>query len=173
MNSTLLLTNFWRFVALVLVQGLILKQIPLATSEWMMIYIYPLFIFFLPLEMPTFFVVGLGFLCGLFVDFFYGTPGLHASAGTWSGAIRGIAVRVFQPRGGFSGKEIIPSAEYFGLRGYLQMAGLFFFLHLFWYFAADEFTFYYFGKILLKSLIAWLMSMIFVLIYALVLNPKR
>ncbi len=173
MNSTNLFPNLYRFIILVLVQALILKQITLYAGEWFNIFIYPLFILFLPIEIPTAFSVALGFSIGLVVDFFYNSPGVHASAGAWSGFMRKVIVMGFQPRGGFSGKEMIPAPSYFGFNWYFQVAGLFFFLHLFWYFSVDSFTFVYFGRILLKTISAWGLSMIFAVVFVLLVNPKR
>jgi hypothetical protein len=37
----------------------------------------------------------------------------------------------------------------------------------------DAFTFVYLGSILLKTIIAWFLSMVFVLLYTLMFNPAR
>jgi hypothetical protein len=173
MNSSNLFPNIWRFIGLVLIQALVLKQVSLQVNEYFNILLYPLFILFLPIELPTAFAVMLGFLIGLTVDFFYVSPGVHASAGAWSGFTRSILLAAFEPRAGFKGKEIIPSPANFGWRWFLQITSIFMFLHLFWYFSVDAFTFVYIGTISLKTLASWIFTMLFVLFYGFLFNPKN
>lgn len=78
----------------------------------------------------------------------------------------------FAPRGGFTGKELIPSPEFLGTFRYMQAAGLFFIFHLFWYFSVEAFTFVYIGQITMKTITCWLLSMIFVFFYGFLFNPK-
>lgn len=172
MNSSNLFPNIWRFAILVLIQVLILKQVSLLGGSYFNVFLYPLFIFFLPIELPTGVATMLGFFIGLTIDFFYNSPGVHASAGTFSGFARRIILMGFEPRAGYSGKEIVPSPAYFGVAWFLRVSAIFFALHLFWYFSVDAFTFVYFGSITLKTLVAWALSMIFVVFYAMMFNPK-
>lgn len=173
MNSSVLLPSLWRFIVLTLVQVLVLKQVALLGGPYFNILIYPLFILLLPIEIPTAFAVMLGFGIGLAVDVFYNSPGVHASAGAWSAFARSFLLQAFEPKGGFSGKEIVPAPAYFGWPWFVQVAALFFALHLFWYFSVDAFTFVYFGTITLKTLAAWALTMIFVIFYGFLFNPKR
>jgi hypothetical protein len=171
MNSSIA-THFARFVGLVLVQGLLLKQVSLSVGSYFNVIIYPLFILFLPMLTATPFLVLLGFLVGITVDLFYGTPGIHASAGAFAGLIRPIVFKTFAPSGVFSGKEPIFSPINVGWQTFLQGAASFFVLHLFWYFSVDSFTFVYFGTVTLKTLCAWGLSMVAVMLYAVLFNPK-
>lgn len=172
MNSSVL-PNVWRFFGLVLVQGLLLKQMGEAIhSTHFNVLLYPLFILFLPMQMAAPFLVLLGFGVGIAVDIFYQTPGVHASAGAFSGFMRSFVIAAFSPKGGFSAKEPIFAPVHVSWQTYLYGAGVFMFLHLFWYFSVDAFTFVYFGSILLKTMIAWVITMIFVVLYAAMFNPK-
>jgi hypothetical protein len=173
MNSSNLFPNIWRFIILVLIQALVLKQISLTAGAYFNILLYPLFILFLPIEIPTALAIFLGFAIGLTVDMFYATPGVHASAGTFAAVARRILLLAFEPKTGYSGKEVIPAPAYFGWTWFAQVAGLFFLLHLFWYFSVDAFTFVYFGTITLKTIVSWLLTMIFVVFYGFMFNPKR
>lgn len=173
MNSGFFFPNLWRFLGLFAIQVLVLKQVPAAVGyDLFNILIYPLFIFFLPLQTSRPAAVFLGFAMGLAVDLVYFSPGVHASAGAFSGWFRPTLLGFFAPRGGYTGKEVIPSPEYFGLARFLQTAALFFLLHFFWYFSAEAFTFVYIGQITLKTLVAWGLSMIFVFLYGILFNPK-
>ncbi len=172
MNSSIL-PNMWRFFGLVAVQGLLLHQISLSLGEYFNILLYPLFILFLPMQMSTPYLVGLGFLIGLAVDFPYMSIGVHASAGAFAGFVRPIVLAAFEPKGGYSGKEPIFSPYHFGWQMFLQVTALFFMLHLFWYFSVDAFTFVYFSTITLKTLAGWVLTMIFVVFYGFLFNPKN
>jgi hypothetical protein len=173
MNSSQIFANLGRFLMLVSIQVLLLKQVALSVGEYFNILAYPLFIFLLPLQLATPYAVGLGFVIGMTVDWFYQTPGVHASAGVFSGWARAFIFKVFAPKGGYSGKETIFSPAYFGWQQYFQVLAVFMVAHLFWYFSVDAFTFVYFGSIALKTLACWLLSMLFVGLISGLLNPKN
>jgi hypothetical protein len=174
MNKSVL-PSLWRFLGLVAVQGLLLHQVGSSISEYFNVMLYPLFILFLPIQIPATAAVLLGFLIGLAVDMFYISPGVHASAGAFSGFARSIILTAFKPKGGggYSGKEPIPAPAYFGWSWFLQVAGVFFATHLFWYFSMDAFAIVYFTTITAKTLAAWVLSMIFVVLYCILFNPKN
>lgn len=173
MNSSII-PSIWRFLGLVAVQTLLLKQLGQAVeATYFNVLLYPLFILFLPLQMPAPFLVLLGFAVGITVDIFYGSPGIHASAGAFSGFARGIVVATFSPKGGFSQKELIFSPYHVSWQTYFRGAALFFFLHLFWYFSVDAFTFVYFGSIAIKTFFSWCLTMVFVVLYTVMFNPKN
>lgn len=165
--------NIWRFIGLVLVQVLLLQQIGSTVGSYFNVLLYPLFILFLPIPLATPYAVLLGCAIGFTVDFFYGPLGLHASAGAFSGFARGIILTAFEPKGGYSGKEPIMSPALFGWRKFLQVSAVFFAAHLFWYFSVNAFTFVYFTTISLKTAAAWALTMIFVVLYGILFNPKR
>lgn len=173
MNSNIL-PNVWRFFGLLAVQVLLLKQMGQAVnSTYFNVLLYPLFILFLPMQTAAPVLVLLGFAIGMAVDIFYATPGIHASAGAFSGFARTFVVGAFAPKGGFSPKEPIFSPTHVSWQTFIQGAAAFMFLHIFWYFSVDAFTFVFFGSILLKTLAAWALTMIFVVLYAALLNPKN
>jgi hypothetical protein len=172
MNSSIF-PNIWRFIGLVTVQVLLLYQMNTAIGGVFNVLLYPLFILLLPIQMPTPIVVALGFVVGMTVDFFYSSPGLHASAGVFSGFVRSIVLAAYKPKGGYSGKEPIPAPTYFGWAWFFQVAAIFFVLHLFWYFSVNAFTFVYFGTITLKTLVGWMLTMVFVTLYCIMFEPKN
>ena len=171
MNVSIIFPNLWRFLGIVAVQVLLFKQVGLAGS-YLTVLLYPLFIFLLPLATATPYLVLLGFAAGMTVDAFYGTLGVHASAGAFAGLIRPGMVKAFTPKGANLQKEPIFSPEHVGWQTFLQAAALFFALHIFWYFSVDAFTFVYFGAITLKTAACWGLSMIFVVLYVAMFNPK-
>lgn len=172
MNNSIF-PSIWRFIGLLAVQALLLQQAGSAIGSYFNVLLYPLFILLLPIQMPTPYVVLLGFSIGLSVDFFYTTIGLHASAGAFSGFARSIILAAYKPKGGYSGKEPVAAPAYFGWQWFVQVAALFFIAHLFWYFSVNAFTFVYFTTITLKTLASWGLTMIFVVLYCILFNPKN
>lgn len=172
MNINTLLPSLWRFLGIVAVQVLVFKQMGLA-GTYLTVLMYPLFILLLPIATATPYLVLLGFVVGMTVDAFYGTYGVHASAGAFAGLIRPAMIKAFTPKGANLLKEPIFSPEHVGWQTFLQAAALFFALHIFWYFSVDAFTFVYFGAITLKSAACWALSMIFVVLYVALFNPKE
>lgn len=173
MNSSIFFPNLWRFIGLVAVQTIILNEVSLTTEGYCNVLLYPLFILFLPITLPVPAAVLLGFLVGLTVDLFTGTPGVNASAGAFSGYARAIILHRFSNRGSFSGKEPIASPVYFGWRWFVSVAAAFFAVHLFWYFAMAHFTpNYLLEKILPQTAIGWLLTMPLVLIFTRLFYPK-
>ena len=78
MNRSLL--NIIRFVALVIVQVLIVNHIRL--GGYVHPYIYLIFVMLLPINMPGWQLLISGFSIGLVIDLFMGTLGMHAGATT-------------------------------------------------------------------------------------------
>lgn len=172
MNKSVL-PSLWRFLGLVAVQGLLLHQVGSAISEYFNVLLYPLFILLLPIQISTSVAVLLGALIGMAVDMFYASPGVHASAGAFSGLARAAILIGFKPKGGYTGKEPIPAPAYFGWPWFLQVSGTFFAVHLFWYFSVYEFSFVYFTTITAKTLAALALTMIFVVLFCILFNPKN
>jgi hypothetical protein len=173
MNSVDFVPNFLRFVGLTALQVLLFKQISLSVGPYFNIFAYPLFIILLPLAAPTPLAIFLGFLIGLCVDLFYGTLGVHASAGAFTGLFRTFLLNALEPKGGYSGKELIPAPYYFDWQWFFYLSGILMFLHCFWFFSVDAFTFVYIGGITLKTLAGWALSMLFIALIVFLFNPKR
>ena len=173
MNSVNFFPNLWRFAGLVLVQAIVLEEASLNTDGYCNVLLYPLFILFLPINLPVPSAVLLGFLVGLAVDFFTGTLGVNAGAGAFSGYARAIILHRFATKGGYSGKEPIASPVYFGWRWFLSVAGVFFAVHIFWYFAMSYFTpMYLLGKIIPQTILSWILTMPVVFIFTRLFYPK-
>lgn len=171
MNNTIAI-NFLRFLGLVVVQGLVFKNVG---NDWLQfpylqIIVFPVFILLLPLRTPRPLVTLLGFGIGLVIDFFYNTLGLHASAAVFTAYIRHFILRLLEPRNGYNA-NYSPTAARMGIGWFLQYSSLLTILHLFFYFSVEAFTFVYIADILLKTVVSFAASMIFVMIYQLIFNP--
>ena len=161
----MILANAWRFVVLLLLQVLVFKPMATSIGSYFNIFVYPIFLLLMPISTPTPYLVIMGALMGISVDNFYGSLGLHASAGAFAGLTRRTIFSAFAPNGTFTPKEVIFSPVYVGWQTFLSGAALYFFAHLVWYFIMDAFTFVYISDALLKTAAAWPLTMIFVIAF--------
>ena len=97
--NNIILTNAVRFIGLVLLQVLVLQRINIGGSyaDLFHIIVFPLFIMLLPLRTPQALLVVLGFMIGITVDWFYDSPGIHASASVFIAFIRPLILKAVAP----------------------------------------------------------------------------
>jgi hypothetical protein len=169
MNSELWWSNGRRYLLLVLVQGLLLQELPNLTHQYVQMFLYPLVIMLLPLDLAVPTLVISGFFIGLSVDFFYGSIGVHAAASTLSAYVRPFIIAAYEPRSGF-GKIPIPNVN---ISWFMRYAALFLGIHLLFYFMVEAFTLIYMGRITAQTIIAWALSMLGVFMYMLIFNPEK
>ncbi len=171
MNS-IILVNILRFVGLLLLQGLVFKNIGVGweTFPYLHIIVFPLFILLLPVRTPTTLVIFLAFLLGISVDFLYDTLGVHASAAVFTGFVRSLILKMLEPRGGYN-MSYSPTIARMGLGWFVQYVAILMFAHIFFYYSVEAFTFVYIVDILLKTIVSFLASMVFIMIFQLLFNP--
>lgn len=169
MSNDLIWSNSIRFIILVLVQGLLMQELPGLTHEYVQLFIYPIIIMLFPLELSVPALVFFGFLTGLTIDFFYGTIGVHAAACTFSAYTRQFIIAAYIPRAGF-GKLPIPNVN---LSWFVRYAMIFLALHLLFYFTVEAFTFVYIGRIAAQTIITWALSVLGVFLYMLIFDPQK
>ena len=171
MNS-LLSINGVRFLGLVLIQGLILRNIGVGWESfpYFNILIYPLFILLLPLRTPTPLVIFLGFIMGISVDVFYNSLGVHAAALTFTAFVRPLILKQLEPRGGYN-TNYSPTAFRYGKVWFAWYSGIFMFIHCFTYFFVEAFTPYYIIDIWLKTIFSFVLSFFIILLIQSLFNP--
>ncbi len=159
------------FVFLLFLQVFLLREVEIRT-QWLYVqwFIYPLFILWLPVRLPEPVVIFLGFLLGLLVDFFYNSPGVHASALTGMAFLRSMVLSWLVPREGYQ-IQGSPSIGQYGFWWFVKYSGLLMFLHILFYNISDFFTLYYWRDILLHTVMSFLASMGLLLLFGLVFNP--
>lgn len=162
-----------RFVGLLLMQGLIFNPMTDMIALPLQVFVYPLFILLLPTSLPSIYAVILGFVIGLGADAFENTGAIHAGAGSMSGYVRYLLLRLYEPKGGFTGKELIPSPNWFGYMWFFRLAGIFMAAHVFWFFLLDAFNLVQLGNVIFKSALSWVASMFFGFGLIAVFNPKQ
>lgn len=152
------INNFLRFVGLILIQGLIINELELGTL--IVPYIYLLFIMRLPFETPKWLVLFLSFFCGVVMDAFTNTPGLHISTCVFLGFMRPSILRLYAPRDGYE-YGMQPTIKSMGVTWFLLYALWMVLLFHFWFFYLEVFSmsgfFNTFLRVLLSSFFAFIM----------------
>lgn len=134
----LILHYLWRFLALVLVQVLVLNQVQLGSFINPFLYVY--FLLILPVQTPRLLLLPLAFLLGLSIDMFQNTPGMHASASLFLVYMRPKWLGILAPREGYE-TDAEPSIHRFGLAWFITYAVVLVFMHHFILFFLEIFRF--------------------------------
>ncbi len=105
------LRNIVRFVFFILLQVYVLNKVP-HLHKYITPYIYYLFILWLPFGISRQWLLVVGFLTGLTLDYFMMTPGLHAAASLLVAYIRPFLIQILTPRDSsdFNYREPSPKA---------------------------------------------------------------
>lgn len=122
-----ILNNLARFVVLILLQTLLLDHVDLANG-WVVPYLYVLSLLMLPLELPLWAALFLGFGTGLVMDLFSSTPGLHATACTVMMYGRALMLRALAPREGYDQQDRATITR-MGLAWFVTYAGVLILIH--------------------------------------------
>ncbi len=122
-----IVSNLLRFILLVLVQVLLIDHIDLANG-WVVPYLYVLFLLMLPLDIPNWEALLVGFGTGLVMDFFGSTPGMHSVACTVLIYARSLMLRALAPREGFDPLDRATIAH-MGLTWFVTYAGVLILMH--------------------------------------------
>ncbi len=149
------------FIVLILLQLLLFNNIQF--SGFINPYVYIMFILLLPVEISPWLLLIISFFTGLTIDFFIGTPGLHASATVLSGFLRPYVLRLISPRDGYD-PGATPSMEIYGFRWFLIYTLFIVLIHHFSLFYLEVFRFTDFLRTFLRVLLSSVFSVTFILL---------
>jgi len=122
------LKNIIRFLLFILVQVFVLNKVP-PLHQFIVPYLYFLFLLWLPFSTPRLFLLGIGFVFGLSLDFFTGTPGLHAAPCTLIAYVRPFVLNILIPKETAEIGYTEPSLKSMGFAPYALYISLFTFIH--------------------------------------------
>jgi len=148
-----------RFIVLVLIQVLILNNLHL--SGIFNPYIYPLFLLLLPLKMPKWVLLILGFVTGLTIDMFSNTMGMHAAACVLFCFMRPQVLKLVEPSGGYEQTDK-PTLSYMGFRWFATYASILIVIHHLFFFFLETLEFGQVGFMLLKILLSTALSLLLI-----------
>lgn len=130
-----LIANLLRFLALMLVQVLVLDHLDVAQG-WMVPYLYVLFLLMLPFELPAWAGLLVGAFTGLVMDIFSNTPGMHMSASVVLMYARIRLLSLIAPREGYE-YGMRPTVPRMGLAWFVTYAALLILIHHLWLFFVE------------------------------------
>jgi len=171
------LRNIFRFLILVLIQVLILNNIPL--QGWAnpgipayTPYIYPLFLLLLPISTPVWFLLISGFFLGVTMDSFMDTGGIHAMACVLLAFTRTKILSVLLPKRLSEYKSAAPNIKTMGWSPFLTYAATLLLMHHILFYVIEIWSFQSMGYLLFKIFASLVTSMIFVILYALLFSKS-
>lgn len=149
------------FMLLVLLQVLLFNNIQF--TGYINPYVYIMFILLLPVDIPAWLLLVVSFLTGAVIDFFSGSPGMHASATVLAGFVRPTVLRLISVRDGFD-SAAGPSMASYGLRWFTTYTIIIVLIHHTALFYLEVFRFTDFFRTLLRVLLSSFFSIIFILL---------
>ena len=160
--NRMLFNNIIRFIALVLIQVLIMNKI--SFYGFLNPYVYILFILLLPFEIPGWLLLLLSFLTGLTIDLFDGTIGLHTASTVFVAFIRPAVIKFVGEKPEYD-ITTQPNLKQMGPKWFIGYAILMVTGHQLFLNLLDVFSFGEFFQTLLRVLISSLFTFIFILIF--------
>jgi hypothetical protein len=167
-----LLKNIIRFVLFIVVQVYILDRIP-PLHQFIVPYIYFLFILWLPFNINRFWLLIISFLFGLTLDYFTGpaaTPGLHAAPCVLIAYIRPYLLGLLIPKDTAEQSYVEPSRKSMGWAPYALYVGILSFAHHFYLVLIEWLQFgnfvYFIGKVAGTTAISLLMIFLVEMLFA-------
>lgn len=161
------------FVVLLFVQVFLLQQVSVGWGgkEYVFLFVTPLFVALQPLRTPRPLVVLLGFAIGLGTDFFYGTLGLHAAAGTFAGYVRAFILQTLEPKDGYKVKSSNQGRE-LPRNWWLSYLFLLMVAYCIFYFSVEAFSHVYWLDVVIKTVATVPVSWMFCSVLALFFRPR-
>lgn len=159
-----------RFVLLVLFQVLVINHIRL--GGYVHPYIYLIFVMLLPFGMPNWQLLMTGFVLGLIVDLFAGTPGLHAGATTLMAFCRPFVIKLVS--GNLKFENITePNLSQLGSIWFLRYALCMVLIHHFGLFCLESFSFRLIGQVLLRILFSAPVTLFLIMMILLIFKSEK
>lgn len=134
-------------------------------------YIYPMFIFMLPIHVPRWLLMVMGFLTGLIIDMFNNTPGMHASACIVIAYLREPILKILTPPTGYEAVDA-PTLKYLGISWFIIYTLIMIFIHHLIYFFVEILSLNNLSYTFLKILLSGILSSILVLILTFLFSSR-
>jgi rod shape-determining protein MreD len=148
------------FAVVVLIQVLFMNNMQF--SRLVNPFFYIIFILLLPINIPRYLLLLLGFLMGITIDIFTNTPGIHASASVFIAFFRPFIINTSSLEDNEKGK--IPTIENMGFRWFLRYAAILIIAHHFFLFYIEIFSFHGFFQTFFRSLFSSIFTFVFIVI---------
>lgn len=145
------------FVGLVMLQVLLLNNIEIAGVINPFLYVY--LIIALPIHTNRISLIFTGFFLGLVIDAFSNTWGIHAMATTLVAFLRPHIFRIVSTQEEMD--KVMPRFRTMGVN-YVKYIVLMVFIHHLTLFLLEAFSFQYFGVVILKTLVSFVITILLI-----------
>lgn len=170
---------FLKFCIIIFIQTQILDRI--ALRWWtqpsgfpvFVPYIYPLFILLLPLEMPVWLLLLIGFGTGLTMDIFDNTAGMHAFACVLIAYLRTNVLNALLPKHLSEYGSQCPGIKNMGWVPFLTYSSFLILIHHTAFFILEMWSFNNIGYLTLKIFASSVTSMLLIISYLLLFSTQR
>ena len=135
-------------------------------------HVYVLFMMLLPFDTPKSSLLINGFLLGMAVDIFSGTPGLNAAATVFMAFVRPFIIGITTRKSDIEDKNA-PTITEMGLKWFIIYGLLLLLLHnlvLFW---LEAFSIKLLGMVLLETILSALISLLMIILIIYVFKPIK
>lgn len=146
-------------VLLIMLQVLLFNNIQF--SGYINPYVYIMIILLLPTELPQWVVLVMAFITGLIIDFFSGSPGMHASATVLAAFTRPYILELISPRDGYETGSSLSMANY-GIKWFFIYSTSIVFIHHLLLFYLEVFRFDDFFRTLLRVILSSFFTLAFI-----------
>lgn len=157
---SLLLKNIIRFFLFIFVQVFVLNKIP-PIHQFIVPYIYFLFILWLPFSVARFYLMLIAFFYGLALDLLVGTPGIHAAPCVLIAFLRPYLLNILLPQETTELSYLEPGINSMGWAPYAVYVLFLTFFHHSYLVLIEWLEFgnfsYFFGKVTATTAISLLM----------------
>lgn len=161
----------FRFAILVAIQVLVLNNIQL--GGFINPFLYVLFLLTLPVNIPKVMLLIVAMGCGLVIDMFQNTVGMHASACLVLAYVRPGWLKIIAPRDGYD-TDAVPSIRQFSFGWFLAYSALLVFVHHFALFFIEVFRLSEFWNTLLRIVLSSAVTLLLIIIVQfLTYRPER
>ena len=123
-----LLKNIIRFMVFILLQAYVLDKVP-PLHQFVKPYLYFLFVLWLPFSLSRTSLMVIAFLFGLAMDYFSGTPGLHAAPCVLIAYLRPFLLNILLPQEKTEFSYAEPSIKSLGAAPYTVYVLVLTFIH--------------------------------------------
>lgn len=165
-----LIKNILIFIGLFLLQVLVFSNIRL--GNYLHPIIYVIFILILPFKTPNWQLLLDGFLIGIAIDIFNGTPGLNAAATVLIAYLRPYIIGLMTRKSEVEEKEA-PTVGVMGFYWFLIYSLILLLIHNFTLFMLEAFSFKLLGVVLLEVLVSVPVSLFVILLISYLFKPIK
>lgn len=165
-----LIRNILRFICLVFAQIMIFDNIRFGNFVHPCVYV--LFVMLLPFDTPKWRLLVDGFLIGMAVDVFNGTPGLNAAATVFMAFLRPYIIKITTRKSDID-ENNTPSISEMGLKWFVVYGLLMLIVHNLVFFWLEAFSVKLIGVVLLEVLLSVPVSLFVMILIMYMFKPIK